>query len=164
LMSRIILSLIILFSLSSCGFFRSAERERCNRILSEEQLTLILLDLYLTEGFLSEKQSLLRYPVDSVRYYFDGVFEQHQVSFETFKEALTCYLLRQEEMEAIHEEILNRITIMQSEVQATTERLQRARHYPTGTIWALPEEEKVVLDTIPAFSVLRLVPSRRVEP
>ncbi|HSV88932.1 MAG TPA: DUF4296 domain-containing protein [Bacteroidales bacterium] len=156
--SRIFFALVFLIALASCGFFRSAERERCKRILPIEKFTEILLDLYLTEGFLVEQQSQLREPIDSVRYYFDGVLEKHQVSFETFNEALACYLLRHEEMESIHEEVLTRITIMQSELKAEEERIQRARHRPTGHIWAIPEPATTANDTIPPFSVLRLKP------
>jgi len=157
-MSRLVVFLILLSVLSSCGFFRSAERERCKRLLSREKFSEILLDLYLTEGLISEKQSQIVEPVDSVEYYIDGVFEKHGVSFETFNEALACYLLHQEEMEAIHEQVLNSLAIMKSDIEATTERLQRARTYPTGMIWALPEEAQADTDTIPAFSAQGLLP------
>lgn len=115
-----ILSLLLL--LGSCGFFRSPEKERCHRILPLEKVTDILTDIYLMEGFLSDHQVRIQETRDSVDYYFAGIFETHGVSFEEFKQALDCYLLYSNDMEAIHEEILNRLSIKLTEADAELER------------------------------------------
>lgn len=114
--------IVMVLLLGSCGFFRSPEKERCRRLLPIEKVTNILTDIYLMEGFLSDLQ--VRNPVtrDSVDYYFAGIFETHGVSFDEFKQALDCYLLYGDDMETIHEEILNRLSIKLTEADAELER------------------------------------------
>jgi hypothetical protein len=119
--NHIILIAIVLF-VAGCGFFRSPEKERCRRILPKEKVTDILTDIYLMEGFLSDQQVRNQETRDSVDYYFAGIFDTHGVSFEKFKQALDCYLLYSNDMETIHEEILNRLSLKLTEADAELER------------------------------------------
>ncbi|MBW6498331.1 MAG: DUF4296 domain-containing protein [Bacteroidales bacterium] len=119
-----ILSLLLL--LGSCGFFRSPGKERCQRLLPRDQITDILTDMYLLEGFLSERQNYHPQTRDSVDYYYAAIFDSHGISHADFRQALDCYLLHPDEMLAIHDEILNRLTIQMTEADAELEQfLQR---------------------------------------
>ncbi len=80
-------------------------------------MTNILTDIYLYETFVREYQQLEPAIRDSVKYHYAGIFQYYDVESAVFQEALDCYLLDQREMDAIHEEILNRLSIMESEVQ-----------------------------------------------
>lgn len=118
---RFIILIIPVLLLGSCDFFRSPDREPCHKILPIEKVTDILTDLYLMEGFLSNRQNSLYQTRDSVEYFFAGVFEKHGVTYGEFKEAMDCYLLHREDMEEINEEVLNRLSIKMSEADAALE-------------------------------------------
>ncbi|MDX9941839.1 MAG: DUF4296 domain-containing protein [Bacteroidales bacterium] len=113
--------IIMAMILGSCGFFRSPDRESCHKILPAEKVTDILTDIYLMEGYLSNRQNTLLQTRDSVEYFFAGVFSKHGVTYQEFKGAMDCYLLHPEDMEKIHEEILNRLSIKMSEAEAAHE-------------------------------------------
>lgn len=122
------LTLVLLLLLAgSCGFFRSPARERCQKIIPREQLTNILTDIYLMEGYLSDLQTRKPEVRDSVDYYFAGIFLEHGVSKAEFQQALDCYLLFENEMELIHEEILNRLSLKMTQAEAEVQRFLR-RH------------------------------------
>jgi hypothetical protein len=110
-----------------CGFFRSPEKERCHRLLPREQVTEILLDMYLLEGYLSDRQNYYPQTRDSVDYYFAAIFHKHGLSHAEFRQALDCYLLHADEMMAIHEELLNRLTIQMTEADAELEQFLQSQ-------------------------------------
>lgn len=109
----------------SCGFFRSPDRERCHKIISREQITNILADIYLMEGYLSDRLTIQPNLIDSIDYFYAGIFHKHAVSIVDFRQALDCYLLFEAEMEQIHEEILNRLSLKMSEAEANLQRYIR---------------------------------------
>ncbi len=110
-------TLFLLLTLSACSFFRAPGKVDCDKLLSKEQMTAILSEIYLLESFLSEYQHIQRGVLDSAAYYYAGIFEHHQVAPEVFEEALYCYLLDRKEMDEIHEKILNDLSLMESESQ-----------------------------------------------
>ncbi len=81
--------------------------------------------MYLLEGYLSERQNYHPQTRDSTDYYFAAIFDRHGVSHAEFRQALDCYLLHADEMMAIHEEILNRLTIKMTEADAELERFMQ---------------------------------------
>lgn len=147
LLKRCSILIILSFGFVSCGFFRSPDREPCNRILPAEKVTDILTDIYLIEGYLSNRQNTLFQTRDSVDYFFAGVFAKHEVTYEEFKKAMDCYLLHQEDMEKIHEEILNRLSIQMSEAEAALELFIQQQNR------AREQADSLGLDSIPADSV-----------
>ncbi len=114
---RSVVVALMLLTLASCTFFRAPGRDDCDKILTREQMTDILTDIYLYETFAREFQSMEPAFRDSARYYYAGIYHYHDVEAAVFQEALDCYLLDPREMDAIHEEILNRLSIMESEIQ-----------------------------------------------
>ena len=124
-MLRLPLILSLLLFLGSCGFFRSPDKERCRRILPREKVTDVLIEIYLMDSYLSDRQTKLPTTRDSVDFFFASIYTKHEVSYDDFKKSLDCYLLRKAEMDLIHEEILNRLSIKQSEAEAELERFLR---------------------------------------
>lgn len=124
-MLRLPLILSLLLLMGSCGFFRSPEKERCRRLLPRELVTDILTDMYLLEGYLSERQNYHPQTRDSADYYYAAIFDNHGISHAEFRQALDCYLLHPDEMMAIHEEILNRLTIQMTEADAELEQFMQ---------------------------------------
>ena len=154
----LIVVILSIFLLSSCRFFQSAEREVCKKILSKEQMTDILYDIYVTEGFLTERQAQLVIPQDSVAIFFDGIMEKHQVSFQTFQEALNCYLMHPLDLEVIHEALLTRLKVERTRLQAESYRKAREAERPVGFVWALPETPHEPSDTLHRHSIRQLIP------
>ncbi len=107
----------MLLTLVSCNFFRAPGRDDCDKILGREQMVNILTDIYLYESFVLEYQHMEPSFRDSARYHYAAIFRHHEVHADDFDEALDCYLLDRREMDAIHEEMLNRLSIMESEAQ-----------------------------------------------
>ncbi len=109
--------IFLLLLLAGCTFFRSPGRDRCNKILSREKMTDLLTDIYLLEGYLLELQSINPQLQDSIADYYAGLFERHDVTYQEFEQALSCYLLHEREMQQIHEDVLQRYSIMESQVE-----------------------------------------------
>ncbi len=108
----VLLSLILL---SACNFFRAPGRDDCDKILSGDQMADILTEIYILETFINEYQHIERKIRDSAKYYYAGVFDYHGVDPSDFDEALDCYLVDTREMDRIHEKILSRLSVMESE-------------------------------------------------
>ncbi len=109
---------LLLLILGACTFFRAPGTDKCDKILTREQIVEILADLYMLEAFLQEYQYIERESRDSVMYFYAGIFTHHGVDPADFEEALDCYLLDGREMERIHEKLLSRLSLMESEAQS----------------------------------------------
>ncbi len=109
----IILMLVVLFA--SCGFFRAPGKHKCDKILSKSQITDILTDIYMLEAFIREYQHIEPASNDSFAYYYEALFARHGVERGVFEQALDCYLLDRKDMDIIHEKMLNRLSLIESE-------------------------------------------------
>lgn len=117
-MKKIVL-LLLMASMLGCNFFREPGKDRCKRILSLEKMTAILTDVYLMEGYLLELQISRPSVRDSSAYFYRGILDKHQVDYQTFHTALGCYLLYRDEIDLVHENILNTLSIKMGEIQST---------------------------------------------
>lgn len=113
---RLIIIIAMACSLAACGFFRAPGKDKCDKLLSREMMTNILTDIYLLESYIREHQQIDRSLIDSSDYYYYRLLKQYDVELITFEAALDCYLLDRQEMDAIHEEMLNRLSIKESEI------------------------------------------------
>ena len=105
--------LLFFFLLPSCDVF--SDKGECERIIEEDKMVEIMIDIYLLESYIqveSRSRSSMR---DSVDYYYAGLFEKHDVSKETFDKAFECYSLDGEKVTYLQEEVLNSLSIMESE-------------------------------------------------
>ncbi len=116
------LAIMLVLFLGACTFFRAPGKEDCDKILSREQMADILTEIYILEAFLMEYQYIERRVTDSAKYYYGGIFRHHDVDPDDFDEALDCYLLDEREMDRIHEKMLNRLSIMESEAEQLPEK------------------------------------------
>ncbi len=109
--------LAAIVALASCSFFRAPGTDDCDKILERDQMTDILADMYLLDVYLTEYQHIEHKVRDSLWHYYGGIFLKHNVSAEDFRIAIDCYLLDRDALDAIHEEILNRMSVMKSELE-----------------------------------------------
>ncbi|MFP4063879.1 MAG: DUF4296 domain-containing protein [Bacteroidales bacterium] len=100
---------------ASCNFFRAPGKDDCDKMLPRKTMVDVLSDMYLLEAFLVEYQHVQDGVRDSSEYYYAGLFDRHGVDPEQFEAALECYLLDKEEMDLIHEMMLNRLSVMETE-------------------------------------------------
>jgi hypothetical protein len=108
--------IMLLVSFSGCNFFRAPGKDRCEKLISKEKMTALLGDVYLLEAYLqSEKSGSPNYE-DTVMYFYGGLLTKHGVTRLEFKQALSCYLLYEEDIQQIHEDILQRFSILESEL------------------------------------------------
>lgn len=114
-MARLFLVSALLLTLAACTFFRAPGRDDCDKILGREKMADILTDIYLLEAFMLEYQHIERRIRDSANHYYRGIFDHYGIDPADFDEALSCYLLDIHEMERIHEKMLSRLSIMESE-------------------------------------------------
>lgn len=121
LMFSRLLILCMAILLSGCDFFRAPGQDHCDKIISRERMADILADVYLLEGFLQEVKVTSPQLNDTIRTYYAGLFEKHAVTRWQFEEALTCYLLNEEDMQAIHDDILQRFSILESKIKSLDE-------------------------------------------
>ena len=112
-----LLMIILVAALTACGFFRAPGKDSCDKILSREQMTEILTDVYFLEVYIREIRHYADELDDSVKVFYQALFQKHGIEFETFQEALDCYLLDRREMELIHEKILNELSIRESKAE-----------------------------------------------
>ncbi len=116
-MARLSLVSVLMLALAACTFFRAPGRDDCQKILSREQMADILTDIYVLEAFFLEYQHIERKIRDSATYYYGGIFDHYGIDPIDFEEALSCYLLDISEMERIHEKMLSRLSIWESEAE-----------------------------------------------
>ncbi len=99
----------------SCTFFRAPGKDDCEKLLGRQQMVEILTDIYLLEGFIAEYQYQGYTISDSAETYYARVFQKHNLDPQLFEESLACYLLDRQEMDIIHEMMLNNLSIMEGE-------------------------------------------------
>lgn len=117
--------------LGGCNFFRAPGKDSCAKIISKQKMVDLLSDIYLMEAFLQTEKMGSPHYEDTVMYYYAGLFQRHEISRETFREALSCYLLHEKEIQDIHEEIMQRYSMLESELAfSAAEKIIPANDYP----------------------------------
>lgn len=108
----------LLMSIHGCEFFREPGKAKCDKIIGREKMAALLGDVYLLEAFLQEVNMRSPDIEDSILFYYNGLFDKHAVSRWEFQEALSCYLLYENEMQQIHDIIMQRFSILESAATA----------------------------------------------
>lgn len=135
-MQKAIIILFLSLLMGGCHFFTAPGKDDCEKLLSQEQMSAVLTDVYLMENYLMDLQGRQPDIRDSAAIYYSQVFEKHGITYEVFDEALSCYLLHRQDMMAIHESILSELSIRMGEVNTTMPVMAPAEDSDT-----LPEQE-----------------------
>ncbi len=107
---------MLLISLSGCNFFRAPGKDRCEKLIAKEKMTELLGDVYLLEAYLQTEKSGSPNYEDTVMHYYGGLLMKYGVTRLEFKQALSCYLLHEEDIQQIHEDILQRFSLLEIEL------------------------------------------------
>ncbi|MFW5792795.1 MAG: DUF4296 domain-containing protein [Bacteroidota bacterium] len=103
---------VILFS--SCSFFKN-EQNPCDHLMEKDSLVDVLTELYIIETYLEtlnlrDEEAKL----DSVSLYYNSLFYRHNISKEELTEILNCYVMEEELINEVHDEVINSISILES--------------------------------------------------
>ncbi len=111
---------IILFvlTLSSCTWF--ASESECEKILDRRTMTNVLTDVFLLEAQITNQTEATEIR-DSIPNYYAGIFNKYNITQKEFEEAYECYLLDQENMTRVMDEVLSALSIQQSKIDEKKE-------------------------------------------
>lgn len=108
---------ILLFLIAGCGFFRSPGRDRCDKLISRQKMTDVLYDVYLLEAYIQGVGFGSQVDLDdTVAKLYSSLFNAHNISRDIFHRAISCYLMHSHDMQRIHDDILNRMSILEGEI------------------------------------------------
>jgi len=102
----------------SCKPVAKADSPKPDIILTENQLVDVMTDAQLLEAALNHKRNIGQQTTELKTTWYNELFEHHQITEKIFQDNLNYYSEQPEKMEKILEEVLARISQMQSEVNA----------------------------------------------
>ncbi len=115
---RISILLILALSFSACNWFSS--ENKCEKHLDRRTMANLLTDVFLLESQISNQPAAAEIR-DSVAHYYAGIFDKYGITYEDFEKAFECYLLDQENMAWVMDEVLSAISIQQSKLDEKKE-------------------------------------------
>lgn len=137
--TRILLILLTLL-IGGCNFFRAPGTDDCDKIIPQNKMMDLLAEVYMLEAFLQEAKSSSPGLQDTIRYYYAGLFLKHGVTHWEFDQALRCYLLSEADMLEIHDEILRRFSIYETEIRYIGSEGSYLDEDFTPLVFTLPED------------------------
>ncbi|TVQ11578.1 MAG: DUF4296 domain-containing protein [Bacteroidetes bacterium] len=113
-------SIIIILALTfnACNWFSS--ENRCEKHLDRRTMANVLTDVFLLESQISNQPGVAGIR-DSVANYYAGIFNKHGITRVEFEKAFECYLLDQDNMAWVMDEVLSAISIQQSKLDEKRE-------------------------------------------
>ena len=108
-----ILTFLLLIQLSCDN-----SKERPESIIAEENMVAILIDIQILEATYNTRLIHLEDRNERMDRYYQEVFENHQTNIDLFNESYTYYQENPEILEAIYEEVLEKLEAMQPEEEA----------------------------------------------
>lgn len=76
----------------------------------------ILTDVFMLEAHMAQNQNTPGVR-DSTVYYYSGIFSKHNITAEQFDAAFNCYLMDEDNISPIMDEVLSSVSILQSRMQ-----------------------------------------------
>ncbi len=116
-MIRLSLLLIISGAITfSCSRDRSSDE-----VISEEGMSLILLDIYISENELSNLGMNRDTTVEIFKKYEKLIFERNNIDEEKYRKSLTYYYDHPDMLEKIYDIVLDSLTLRESKIKARME-------------------------------------------
>ncbi|MDO8899529.1 MAG: DUF4296 domain-containing protein [Bacteroidales bacterium] len=105
---------------SSCNM-ASSSAPKPAIILSEEQMTVILMDVHLVEGTINFKRNIGQGHDEQKSELYHQLMENHGITPEILESNLMYYNQKPAVMEKIYEDVISRLTDMQTEIKVEIE-------------------------------------------
>ncbi|MBC8319138.1 MAG: DUF4296 domain-containing protein [Bacteroidetes bacterium] len=123
-MTKLLFTLTFILLLSSCYNINKREVVKPEILLSKSQLVEILTEVQITEaGFIINNN---RYKANELKpKYYDRILHQYGITLQQLKDNIDYYHDYPEDMEEIYELVLANLSIIQSEVLAEKEEIEK---------------------------------------
>lgn len=104
--------------MSSCySVHDDIKNTKPENLIAREKMILILADVEIVESALRQKQNTGQEINSTREVYYHTIFNNHQVSKEQFDSSLLYYKQDAETMNEIYEDVITRLSLMESEAQ-----------------------------------------------
>ncbi len=107
-----------LFMPSCYDVYEEAEVEKPENLINIDSMVVILADVEVTESALRQKQNMGHEITDLEEQYYQSVFRKHQVTRGQFDSSLAYYKQDMAVMNKIYEDVITRLSLMESKIQA----------------------------------------------
>lgn len=109
---------ILILLLSSCYNTHDGNKiPEPDNLIGKDKLVLVIADMEIAESTIREKQNLGQ-EIDGLqeRFYL-AIFQKHEITKEQFENSMAYYKQDLDELNDIYEEVITRLSMMESEVQ-----------------------------------------------
>ncbi len=109
---------ILILLLSSCYNTHDGNKiPKPDNLIGKDKLVLVIADMEIAESTIREKQNLGQ-EIDGLqeRFYL-AIFQKHEITKEQFENSMAYYKQDLDELSDIYEEVITRLSMMESEVQ-----------------------------------------------
>jgi hypothetical protein len=117
-MRNILLLMMVLLLLSSCYSIHGNETlPPPKSLIDQEKVVMILADIEVAESALRQKQNH-GHEIDNIKEtYYRTIFNEYEVTREQFDSSMTYYKQDLDVMDKIYEEVITRLSVMESEIE-----------------------------------------------
>ena len=102
--------------LFSCAGSQEDALVKPENLIEKEKMIEVLADFRLVEGTVRQMAGYGKDTKELAKYYYDKVFEKHQITLEQFQQNMEYYSQQPEVMYEISSEVVNRLTEMYTDV------------------------------------------------
>ena len=117
-MTRLFLIVFTIFFVTSCYHENKPQVNIPDTLLSKNEMVSILTDIYVAEGTIAYHKTKKELTQEMSTRYYKQIFQKHNINHRILKDNLRYYNSTPEIMEDIMENVLARLSILQSEVMA----------------------------------------------
>ncbi len=109
---------ILILLLSSCYNTHDGNKiPNPNELIDRDKLVLVITDMEIAESTIREKHNLGQ-EIDGLQEeYYLAIFEKHEITKEQFDNSMVYYKQDLDELNDIYEEVITRLSVMESEVE-----------------------------------------------
>jgi len=111
-----LLPILLLFSCAPKEEF--SDKDVPVSIIQPDSMVELIVDMQLTEAVLREYRMIGKYDDSIAAISFEQVFIKHNITREKYEESITFYKKNLETYESIYEEVITRLSLLQSEISA----------------------------------------------
>jgi len=113
------LMMVVWLVMPSCyEAYREAEVEKPVNLISHDSMVVILADVEVAESALRQKQNMGHEITDLEEQYYHSVFRKHKITRGQFDSSLAYYKQDMAVMNKIYEDVITRLSLMESQIQA----------------------------------------------
>ena len=134
-MTRLFLIVFTIFFVTSCYHENKPQINIPDTLLSKGEKVSILTDIYVAEGAIAYYKTKKELTQEMSTRYYKQIFQEHNINHRILKDNLRYYNSTPEIMEDIMEDVLARLSILQSEVMAIASINDTVTNAEADSVW-----------------------------